>query len=108
MVSSAQNSSGPSVQYHQQSFIAHLISVAVEIVHVSVKRCLILTILYNWCHVINYLSKMCEIRKLKNVEWYQMLQGSWKYVKYLRQLLLQDLYSFEIQVGVTGETRKKD
>lgn len=34
-VNSAQNSSGPNVQYHQQSFIAHLISVAVDVVYVS-------------------------------------------------------------------------
>lgn len=47
-MSSAENNNGPNVQYHQQSFIAHLISVAVEVMHVSCELAVILSILYYW------------------------------------------------------------
>jgi len=68
MVSSAQNSSGLNVQYHQQSFVGCLISVAVDVMYGSCETMVTLPLLYYWCGGIWYLLEMCEIRELSNTE----------------------------------------
>lgn len=59
-----------------KSFTAHVISVAVAVMHVSCET--LLNFQYFVQLVLNdsVLIKMNEIRDLRNVEWYQMFQAS--------------------------------